>query len=236
MKLKFVLLALLSFAAASQSYAQSVCCLLGSSSLSGLGRPITGNLNTTWEKGLLEDHAALIKLFKVRPHMFYLEEEGGPNAFSTNQVFPDLLAAEGVTEKDSPDGTIFLGLKLIQMEARNTKGSLFSLPAILAHEFAHSVQFKTGCLLQGKKRELHADYIAGYFIAHRARFRKQSTAQAAKNFFAKGDYMFNDAQHHGTPEERWNAFWAGYQLNKASKAPSGVYAYNQGLLYLRRLK
>jgi hypothetical protein len=162
-----------------------------------------------------------------------LRERIGENAFSTPSLFPNLLAAEGSNADQCPDGTIFIGVNLIEAEKRSTNGSLFSLPAVLAHEFAHTLQEHNRFPLYGKWRELHADFMAGYFIGHRERLAPQNVSQAAQGIFDKGDYEFNSPTHHGTREERASAFLAGYLLNKLSQAPSGVAAYNAGIAYIR---
>lgn len=211
------------------------CCLVGDApiTLSTIGTPLIGNLNTPWETELLYDAEELKRLFDVRPHLFYLRESGGPNAFYMPLNFPDLITQEGGNPQNSPDGTIFIGINLLNQEYENTNGRFFSLPSILAHEFAHTVQHRAGFTQQGKWRELHADFLAGYFIGHRERFAKQDVYQAMLTLYSKGDYDYNNPQHHGTPSERNEAFNAGYLLNKRSTSASGAEAYKAGLLYLQ---
>jgi hypothetical protein len=111
------------------------------------------------------------------------------------------------------------------------------MPAIVAHEYAHIAQFKYKFpWTEGKWPELHADFLAGWFIAHRERFPLPNDAyQAAASLYYKGDYDFNDRDHHGTPEERLKAFRAGYEFNLRSNVPSGALAYQAGINYIRSL-
>jgi hypothetical protein len=82
---------------------------------------------------------------------------------------------------------------------------------------------------------LHADYLAGWFTAHRQRFLPQDANQALKSFFDKGDYDFFSEGHHGTPQERAAAFYAGYMLNMGNNVGLGSLAYNSGINYVRAL-
>lgn len=210
------------------------CCLSGSAvSLTDIGIPLVGNFNTRWEAALLEDSEILNSLFGVHPHLFYIRERNGMNAFTDPHAYPELLAKEGTTPEECPDGTIFIGVSLIKAEYDETHGSLQSLPAVLAHEYGHVMQNHYRCPFQGKWRELHADFMAGYFIGHRERYRSQSVAEAMTTIYNKGDYNFNEPGHHGTPAQRREAFLAGYLLNKLSQVPSGVVAYKTGMNFLR---
>lgn len=207
------------------------CCLSAAKDLPGT--PLAGNLGHSIDQGLLEDAAELSQLLGVRPGLFYMQESGGPNACAMPVTLPNLHAQEGTDPRHYPDGTVLVGLQLIKSEWRATNGSGLSIPAILAHEYAHIAQFKYRCPARGKWRELHADYLAGWFTGHRGRFRVQSAVQAMKNFFHKGDYDFNHQGHHGTPAEREAAFRAGFELNTLHDIASGPHAYKFGLDYIK---
>jgi hypothetical protein len=210
--------------------AQTGCTLEGDSSIPG--EPLAGNRGDNIDGALLTDGAELGRLFGVDPAIFYLRESRGPNAYATASRFPSLLAAEGRTYCCS-DGTVLLGLHLIDYEQKATGGTGQSIPAILAHEYAHIAQFKYGFPYTGKRRELHADYLAGWYIGHRLRFVQTNVYQAAANFFYKGDTNFNSPSHHGTHQERWVAFVAGLDLNLRGNVASGGIAYKAGLAYVR---
>jgi hypothetical protein len=201
------------------------------------GTPLAGNLGGGIDEALLEDGDELSRLLKVYPAMFYLRERGGPNALADSTIYPDLFRQERRTSTCCPDGTVFIGLALLRNEWRATFGTSLSMPAIVAHEYAHIAQFKYKFpWTEGKWPELHADFLAGWFIAHRERFPLPNDAyQAAASLYYKGDYDFNDRDHHGTPEERLKAFRAGYEFNLRSNVPSGALAYQAGINYIRSL-
>ena len=90
----------------------------------------------------------------------------------------------------------------------------FTLPAILAHEVGHIVQFHEGSRLATKPKELQADYLAGWYMANRDRsdqWSETSVQQNMSGFFRLGDYDYNSPDHHGTPNERFAALVAGFR-------------------------
>jgi hypothetical protein len=196
------------------------------------GTPKAGNTGLAIDYALLDDGAELSRLFAVQPAIFYMEETDEPNACAVWLIYPTLLAEEGREKSCCPDGTVLIGLDLIQSEWRSTGGSGLSIPAILAHEYAHIAQFKYNSPLKGKWVELHADYLAGWYTGHRCRFRACNPFQAMKNFYYKGDYAFNDSSH-GTPVERERAFRAGFELNTIYSVASGMAAYRAGMNYVK---
>lgn len=180
---------------------------------------------------MVEDITELDNRFGVTVPVYFLANES-QNAFFTPTKFPDLIRADGANPNMLVTGSVFFSAGLLIAEFKATNGSLMSVPAIMAHEFAHAMQYKNNFPYNGKWRELHADYMAGWYIGHRGRFRPQNASQAFLNFYYKGDYDFFDKGHHGTPQERAAAFNAGYTLNVLGSEASAVNAYNAGLRYL----
>lgn len=219
--------------AVNAAQAQTYCTVEGGGELPGT--PLAGNLNEGIDNALLADGAELSRVFGVYPAIFYMQESGGPNAAAAWQRFPSLLRAEG-RPYCCADGSVLVGLQLIRNERLATWGTGLSIPAILAHEFAHIAQYKYGFPYGGKWRELHADYLAGWYTAHRGRWTvNNSPQQAMANFFYKGDYDFNSPGHHGTPRERQAAFMAGFNLNVFDNVSSGLLAYQYGVQYIKSL-
>ena len=200
------------------------------------GTPLAGNLGGGVDEAILGEGDELSRLLGVYPAVFYLREKGGPNALADAAIYDDLLRQEGRTSACCPDGTVLIGLALLRSEWRATFGTSLSMPAIIAHEYAHIAQFKYKLpWTEGKWPELHADFLAGWFIAHRGRFPVATDAnQAAASLYYKGDYDFNESDHHGTPAERLAAFQAGFEFNLRSNSPSGGLAYQAGVNYLKR--
>lgn len=153
----------------------------------------------------------LIQIFRAQPGLCFMVEPSGPNAFAT----PQNVAGFG-----GADGTVVFGRRLVLDEMKSapqTWGSALAL--IAAHEWAHIVQFRRIRNLGGGKRpELHADMLAGWFIAV---WNRQVGVPANSpidittsgvSIFKKGDYTFSSRGHHGTPEDRYVALIGGYRL------------------------
>ena len=162
----------------------------------------------------------LVQIFQVQPAGGFLDDSGAPNAFATPQV----LFANG------PHGTVIFGLELTAMELRRDGGVGMALPAIMAHEFAHIRQFRDGRLdaYDTSVRELHADFLAGWYMKLRRYLMPTDMSPALRAFFERGDYEFNSEQHHGTPDQRLEAVAAGVQ-STATTVPE---AFEEGLTHV----
>jgi hypothetical protein len=147
----------------------------------------------------------LLQEFHLFPTFYFMTGRGSTNACA----FPE----------DDPDrGVVTFGEELLRKEVSDAGGPEYasSVPAIMAHEFAHLLQIKNGSTLSGPKYELQADYIAGWYIGRRAKWISMSSSPKSlqtimRSFYAKGDYELNDPSHHGTPDERVAAISAGYR-------------------------
>jgi hypothetical protein len=91
---------------------------------------------------------------------------------------------------------------------------------IVAHEFAHIRQFKSGMNPTGPwQMEPHADFMAGWALAHNwgateSHPYPQETEIAALTMFKLGDLAFNDPDHHGQPELRAAMVRSGLESNE----------------------
>jgi hypothetical protein len=136
--------------------------------------------------------------------MFYLVDEQ-PNAYATPEIANPL----------GPDGTILFGQNMLSQQlGKDPTGA--SVVAIMAHEFGHLAQFKQGFREPGKRPELHADFMAGWYLSVRGRYTWVNLMPTLKLFFELGDYQFNSPSHHGTPQERLAAAQAGFNSSAAS--------------------
>jgi hypothetical protein len=93
---------------------------------------------------------------------------------------------------------------------------------ILAHEWAHQVQFNNysvwykvaepSAAAQTRKTELEADFMASYYLTHKrgATYNWKSVAEFFDLFFNIGDCGFTSAGHHGTPYQRLAASRLGW--------------------------
>lgn len=208
-------------------------CLVGNSTSATI-LPGTVFLQTNSQalnNAMVEDIGVLDSAFGVNVSVYFLND-GKENAFFTPIKFDDLIRRDGGDPASYMTGSVFFGFALLNKEFRETNGNMMSVPAILAHEFAHAMQYKNDFPYEGKLCELHADFLAGWYVGHRARYRPTNAMQAFLNFFSKGDYDFFGPGHHGTPQERAAAFKAGYDLNRMRNVSSAVAAYRSGLQYV----
>lgn len=128
------------------------------------------------------------------------------------------------------NGEIVLG-KYLMVDQSMKSDSYTRLVAVFAHEFAHGMQHKYGWSGNSKWRELHADYLAGYYLGMTKSVTESEVISIFNEFYSIGDYNFNDPGHHGTPEERSCAFLQGFKY--AYSGNTNVYrAYNAGKNYV----
>ena len=186
-----------------------------------LVRNVGSNSSTTARSGngkldraLIAEVKKLDAAFGINPGYRFLRDADGPNAYATTD-----------THVAGTRGTILFGLTLMNSELLTEYGGA-AIAGIAAHEGAHIVQFNTPGLhsqLDGstvRKIELHADFLAGFYFSKTGRTEKSLIA-FGQSLFAKGDYQYNDRQHHGTPEQRVAAMRAGYS--------SGSYPLDQAI-------
>lgn len=136
--------------------------------------------------------------------------EGGDHPLFTLNAFA--FSADGETDPviaAIPD-KIVMGEGIIDAVNAMGLGST-GAQAILAHEFAHHVQFEAGLFESDlpapeatRRTELMADAYAAYFAAHRKglNLRKDVILQVQESFYNVGDCGFDNPGHHGTPNQR----------------------------------
>lgn len=160
---------------------------------------------------------ALLRLattFGVSPGFAFFDDEEGENAF-----------AASVTRMPGTWGTVLFGQRLFNRVMGVVEDGLGVL-AVCAHEFAHNRQHMNedlyGRLLAAHETvkicELHADFMAGFFMAER-----KSTNSELKLYslgplvHAFGDTNFGARNHHGTPDERLEAWEAGFFFGRSGR-------------------
>ena len=96
----------------------------------------------------------------------------------------------------------------------------FGVAYVVAHEYAHNVQYELGFYeLQPrgggvKAFELQADCMAGLWgnsVYRAGRLQPGDVEEAMNTALAAGDFDYNNAQHHGTPQERRDAWLTGFE-------------------------
>lgn len=97
-----------------------------------------------------------------------------------------------------------------------------------AHEFAHIWVYRDGLfdkIRAGaptvKRVELHADFMAGFYLGLRKRDNPDASFWAAGiGRWQSGDTEFRNMHHHGTPEERLAAAEKGFLLGFQDNLPA----------------
>jgi predicted metalloprotease len=126
------------------------------------------------------------------------------------------------------DDTIYFG-EAIGQQIYDNIGD-FGVAYALAHEFAHNVQQELGWFSDGARFttvapfELQADCMAGtwaYAVYNEGLLDDADVTEAVDTAYAVGDFDLTNPQHHGTPEERSNAWRLGYE----SGDPSGCQGF-----------
>jgi len=95
----------------------------------------------------------------------------------------------------------------------------FGVAYIVAHEYAHNLQNEFGTFAaaprgSSKPFELQADCMAGLWgnsVYREGRLKPGDVEEAMDTALAVGDFDYTDRNHHGTPEERRDAWLTGFE-------------------------
>jgi len=165
-----------------------------------MGTPLASSGNLLIDQRTQQVYLYLSTKFGITASLYFLEEADGPNAFASPKR----------TNVLGKDGTIYLGIALLNDECSETP-DCGSIPILLAHEFGHLVAYKYKVVLDGKQNELFADYLAGTLMFHYVREMGVIDLNAvARSFYAKGDDEFHEEQSHGSPTDRQECLLAGF--------------------------
>ena len=103
---------------------------------------------------------------------------------------------------------------------------------VMAHEFAHHVQYELGVFDSGpadpaeatRRTELMADAMAAYYGVHKRglALNTKRVVDTLLSFFAVGDCQFASSGHHGTPLQRERAAEWGAALARAAQPRSMI--------------
>ncbi|KYG76763.1 neutral zinc metallopeptidase [Roseivirga echinicomitans] len=187
-----------------------------------------------------------IARFEITPNVAYYNDGISPNAFAYFNGSDDgiiriggkLVQAEfQLWRQDFFEQCRKLGLDPYQLLNAGKAGGTYSIDAIIAHECAHILQAKMGVARNSRNNELQADFLAGWHMAEYIRVFQSEAKKfriledGIRAFYSRGDYQFNSPQHHGTPEQRYNAFIEGFKLGDVSL----ITAWNKSMEYRRKL-
>ena len=181
-------------------------------------RLITSSGNANLDHYLGRALLRLADQFEIYPGFGFFDDSGAKNALATPQ-----------TRIPGTEGTVIVGVNLFRDALHDLHDQGVAAIAVCAHEFGHIFQYNSGYydkLTTGvgthtvKLVELHADYLAGYYLAGRKAAYPDLDLQGAGALFdSLGDIRFNDPTHHGTSAQRVAAIEAGFKFGRHSEQP-----------------
>jgi hypothetical protein len=115
------------------------------------------------------------------------------------------------------DDTIYFAQRLAAQFYRAVGD--FGVAYVVAHEYAHNVQNELGRLsvngrTSTKPFELQADCMAGLWgnsVYAEGRVDRSDVEEAIRTAYAVGDFDYGNPNHHGTPDERREAWLTGFE-------------------------
>lgn len=155
---------------------------------------------------LAAEEPRLRSAFDVTPVLIAYDDGDTPNAISVGRHTPGGFSA-----------SILMGVNFARSELSNPLKGPDALVGILAHEFAHIVQAQRRSALRGRDRELHADFLAGWYCGRRSS-RLQDLRAFAVSLWdratrdAEAFEHAPDTESHGSPQRRVAAMLAGFDL------------------------
>ncbi|WP_143328241.1 hypothetical protein [Caballeronia pedi] len=151
-----------------------------------------------FDEGVQIEQTLLNRVFRVSPEFRFF-----------NDIFAPTAKTERLQKRAS---RILFGVHLVRHEITlNPKFWESSLIGILAHEWAHAYQFRSG--LQELKfiQELHADFLSGWYLGLKGQVINSEAF--SETLFEKGQKNtgFFDPDAYGSPEQRVNAMLNGLE-------------------------
>lgn len=145
----------------------------------------------------------------------------------------------------SYDQLIVIGDGLVQLVAESGVEADIVWTGILAHEWAHQIQFKNydvwypngGAASDPSEdtryTELEADFLAAYYMTHKrgATYNSKRVEQFFNLFFQIGDCGFASSGHHGTPAQRMAAAQLGFELAASAQKQGHIMSIEEAHQY-----
>lgn len=165
--------------------------------------------NSDLDRSISLELTHIAESFKVLPGFGFYDDSDGQNAFALDE---DLIP--------NTKGTVIFGKQLLSDELASNEWGGLAVAGIMAHEFGHIFQYQSkfySLLTQSQSTdrllELHADYLAGYYLGlKRLRSGEIDIKAFVDSLYLLGDNDFNSPDHHGTPIEREQVMLAGYKI------------------------
>ena len=201
------------------------------------------HMRTTGDSSLDHDLdralTVIADLFKVNPAFgFYDPSQLKWGQDDAERFVMNAWASPECTDIPGTWGTVAFGSDLFHSEFFEHDSSGTTIVAIVAHEFGHIWQQRSGnmpALRTGypRKCEINADFLSGYFLGTR------KAADPSRKFERAGDLFIrlgkfedgNPTRTHGDSTERINAAEAGFRVAYVEKRDLD-YALKAGLEYV----
>lgn len=182
------------------------------------------------DKFLGKGLARLATSFQIQPGFGFYDDSDAPNALATKDTL-----VEGTW------GTVLMGMTLFRRRLAEGHDDGMTVIAVCAHEFGHIHQMRAGYHAQlarldrtTKPIELHADFLAGYFLGLRKQEVPELNLQGVGAAYERlGDTHFGARQHHGTSAERIASIEAGYAFGHEGRRDIAA-AANAGAQFIQR--
>lgn len=161
-----------------------------------------------FDRALNSEPPVLRQQFEVDPGFVFFNDGAAVNAYATPY---NLLRRDG-------DGTVMFGRNLLRSEIakanrlmRGPNTWATAVIGIFAHEWGHIRQFSDVGQLHKPLMELHADYLAGWYLGTKSSYGSSlDIAGIARSLFEKGDSNFNSPPDHGLPRQRVRSMEVGF--------------------------
>ncbi len=193
---------------ASSNNRRKACSLHGGLQANGIEMFRTSG-NSDLDRSINLELTHIAESFNVLPGFGFYDDSDGQNAFALDE---DLIP--------HTKGTVIFGKQLLSDELASNEWGGLAVAGIMAHEFGHIFQYQskfyellTQSQTTDRLLELHADYLAGYYLGlKRLRSGEIDIKAFVDSLYLLGDTDFNSPDHHGTPIEREQVMLAGYKI------------------------
>jgi hypothetical protein len=208
----------------------------GSSAVRGFkGAIISGSGNATFDQALGQAVLApLATEFSANPGFGYYDERSHPEHGDENALASHVLRVANTR------GTVVLGLSLLR-RCLSLNGGDFIIMATCAHEFGHIKQFELDANARLERgigehaSELHADFLAGYFVRIFSERVPQTRLYEIGAEWATLGHPTNPGSH-GTSAQRTQSIQAGFEYAKHTPNRSITGAFTAGEQFIQQFR
>jgi hypothetical protein len=158
-------------------------------------------------------------LFQVNPAFGFYDPSMFQGRDEGESAVMNAFANSDNTDIPGTRGTVAFGWDLFRRELYEFDNSGLTIMAVAAHEFGHILQGYRGYLPAirvgfPQKSEIHADFLAGYFLGVRKRRIPSLRFQRAGDLFIRLGRVNegNPTRSHGNARERLDAAEAGFRV------------------------